>query len=551
VNYQSYLNQFHLLNALILTTIRRTNSSNNNAKIEKKSEVPNAWSNPIPNAWSQPLKSRPPPGLVKPESVPSVLPSENPILRERFLHLVLSMVGQRVTLTHSDGTIMEGVYHTATPYAIFPSDLKNRLVLKAVKVIESKHSKVQNGSTVVVPLESIVTLHCKALRLGTSNGKLDTLRTDTEISSQQNDKTRDLVAAGSVWTNGGNTTKVTRADALLSDNTRKPNSDLKGSIGAWDQFRANEELFNVKADFDENLYTTELDKSSIDRDKIREAERLAREIEKTSSSNIHVAEERNQVIQGDYDEEDRFSGVLTEKLQTRPNKEPLVSAPKKVMNYAAAVAKADNPKTTVVVEKNQDEKSIPSSNATITTTTTSNIKEPEKIPVEDIQPMETLTAHTAPEHEEKEVEQSTVIQDSEKQVAKEEEFVAPIQTVIFEKKVEAEVPPLREELPTTEEKENTESVDESEKKVSTKLNANAKSFTFNPAAKTFTPSFAVTAPMATSLHVPQQLIDPNTGTAISHIPGQPYYMHSMGHPGKIICLPTLLLAWFLSHLLFS
>ena len=129
---------------------------------------------------------------------------------------------------------------------------------------------------------------------------------------------------------------------------------LDGSIGDWDQFSANEKKFNVKASFDENLYTTKLDLSSIDAYQRAEAERIAKEIESTSSTNMHVAEERNQAIATDYDEEDRYSGVLTKDLKARAIvRSPAAAAPAvvksekavavevgKVMNYAAAAQAA-------------------------------------------------------------------------------------------------------------------------------------------------------------------------------------------------------------------
>lgn len=63
----------------------------------------------------------------------------------------------------------------------------------------------------------------------------------------------------------------------------------------WDQFAANEKKFGVKTDFHENLYTTVLDKSGADfKNKEEQAARLAKEIEKSSAANPHVAEERGQ-----------------------------------------------------------------------------------------------------------------------------------------------------------------------------------------------------------------------------------------------------------------
>lgn len=53
---------------------------------------------------------------------------------------------------------------------------------------------------------------------------------------------------------------------------------MSGSA-AWDQFAVNEKLFGVKTDFDENLYTTKLDRSAADfKERERQAQRIANEI---------------------------------------------------------------------------------------------------------------------------------------------------------------------------------------------------------------------------------------------------------------------------------
>jgi PAB1-binding protein PBP1 len=68
----------------------------------------------------------------------------------------------------------------------------------------------------------------------------------------------------------------------------------KSSTGTgWDQFEANERLFGVKTDYDENIYTTAIDKSHPDYNKrYADADRKAREIEGSVAQNSHVAEER-------------------------------------------------------------------------------------------------------------------------------------------------------------------------------------------------------------------------------------------------------------------
>lgn len=61
----------------------------------------------------------------------------------------------------------------------------------------------------------------------------------------------------------------------------------------WDQFEVNNRLFGVTTDYDENIYTTVIDKSHPDYlKKYAEADKKAREIESSIANNSHVAEER-------------------------------------------------------------------------------------------------------------------------------------------------------------------------------------------------------------------------------------------------------------------
>jgi len=95
---------------------------------------------------------------------------------------------------------------------------------------------------------------------------------------------------------------------------------LTGKIGKWDQFASNKQKFGVEASFDENVYTSRLNKEELCMKMIQHAEQLAKEIEGSSmlSGNIHMEEERGKVVEGDYDEEDLYSGVLgkTEQVLT-------------------------------------------------------------------------------------------------------------------------------------------------------------------------------------------------------------------------------------------
>lgn len=60
----------------------------------------------------------------------------------------------------------------------------------------------------------------------------------------------------------------------------------------WDQFEVNKTLFGVKSTFDEELYTTRLERGPQTRELEREAQRIAREIEGEQTHDLHLAEVR-------------------------------------------------------------------------------------------------------------------------------------------------------------------------------------------------------------------------------------------------------------------
>lgn len=76
---------------------------------------------------------------------------------------------------------------------------------------------------------------------------------------------------------------------------------------AWDQFEANETMFGVKTSFDENIYTTKLDRSRPDyKERERQAQIIADEIMGGTTNNPHLMEERGlKVDDSGLNEEDK------------------------------------------------------------------------------------------------------------------------------------------------------------------------------------------------------------------------------------------------------
>ena len=423
--------------------------------------------------------------------------------RERYLHLLLSMVGHTVVITKTNGTVLEGIFHTFCPFEQQREGVKNVYVIKGAKLIQratttttttgkeggSNNDNFQEGSTVLISSSHVRLVHLKSIRLdnNTSSSSSNTnndemFRTDAEISGQKGGTER-LVAAGNVWTSAGDTNsnasgalesgvagmnvggggarggmfKGGGGTAIASSNNTtwgKPSGGLQGSIGNWDQFSANEQRFNVKASFDENLYTTKLDYKSLDAKKLADAERIAKEIESTTSSNIHLMEERNQKISADYDEEDLYSGVLKKKEESNGDGSTNevgggTSEQVKTMNYAAAAGAAKKTAADAAAAA-----------AAVDTPTANEVES-----------------------------------------AKETKEVA--------------------EVDDKDERNETQENDDKEEETKPKLNPNAKAFTFNPTAKTFTPSFGG-APTAAAT------------PAVAAVPPNPMeYPHGGMHPAMM------------------
>ncbi|KAJ7931503.1 hypothetical protein B0H13DRAFT_1958504 [Mycena leptocephala] len=128
-----------------------------------------------------------------------------------------------------------------------------------------------------------------------------------------------------------------------------------GAKRPWDQFNVNEKLFGVKTSFDEDAYTTKLDRSAPDfKERERKAQRIANEIIGAGTNNPHIAEERNQnVDDSGANEEDKYGAVV------RGNNAYVPPGARKPGDIAPVgnAAKADIPKLAV---NGPDGTSVPS-----------------------------------------------------------------------------------------------------------------------------------------------------------------------------------------------
>ena len=160
----------------------------------------------------------------------------------------------------------------------------------------------------------------------------DSFRTDTDISrASQLGKERQLQAwgadagygSGGIEDGGGLEDGLGRSingngSGGKGNTGRKGGPASSSNGGAWDQFAANERAFGLRTDYDDEIYTTRLDRSTSDfKQREARAAQLEREILKGSSNssaslayNAHVAEERGEQVADSLDEEERYGAVI-------------------------------------------------------------------------------------------------------------------------------------------------------------------------------------------------------------------------------------------------
>lgn len=167
---------------------------------------------------------------------------------------------------------------------------------KKINDMTNGNSKYQQTSIPLQRKESSTNGSKVETRQSANVGKF---RTDTSISGGRHQGERTLQR----WVPD----TPDEFDGSLETSLNKPS-------GTWDQFAENNRLFGLTTDYNENIYTTAINKNHPQyKQRVAEADRKAREIERSTTNNLHVAEERilNNINGANslMDEEDKYSGV--------------------------------------------------------------------------------------------------------------------------------------------------------------------------------------------------------------------------------------------------
>ncbi|KIJ50986.1 hypothetical protein M422DRAFT_44208 [Sphaerobolus stellatus SS14] len=210
-----------------------------------------------------------------------------------------SLIGTSLVVSTRSGQRYQGTL-AAVPAA---ADADASIQLKDVRDLSNTTAPVKESVT--LPAGSLA--HWDGAHKAQTNGVLSNgageFRTDTDISqTSRGGRERELQA----W-------QPDPTAPLLPLGPRGDEATFgAASNGGWDQFAANERMFGVRTSFDEDLYTTKLDRSGPDfKERERKAQAIANEIMGQVSSNPHIAEERGlKIDDSGIDEEDKYAGVV-------------------------------------------------------------------------------------------------------------------------------------------------------------------------------------------------------------------------------------------------
>ncbi|KAF4551746.1 Ataxin 2 SM domain-containing protein [Elsinoe fawcettii] len=283
--------------------VRKQSTATEDATASSKPTAPKAWTTGTNPITQRPSGSTPINGVanghMKEQGRANTKADQSPDkhAHDRLLFLYANFVGLDTVVTLKNGEQFQGVFSGTTS-----QNNEARYHLKMVRRLNASSQQTNGASagagtltgegddhTMAFDVNDTADLAVQRVSFGnassrTTNGS--SFRTDVEISGNLDVREKVLQK----WEPGP------------EDNSLSLNQDESLGSGSWDQFAANEKLYNVRSDYDEDMYTTAIDKTNPRYRQIAErADRLAREMEREGES--------RKVVDSGLDEEDKYSGV--------------------------------------------------------------------------------------------------------------------------------------------------------------------------------------------------------------------------------------------------
>ncbi|XP_028763158.1 polyadenylate-binding protein-interacting protein 3 isoform X3 [Neltuma alba] len=232
---------------------------------------------------------------------------------DRVVYVTTCLIGQQVEVHVKNGSIYSGIFHATNAEKDFGIILKMARMTKDGS-LRGQKSGIESvckapSKTLIIPGKEFVQVIAKGVAV-TRDGLLSEahhemyqdITVDSVISQSRHvDLERELQP----WVPDEDDPQCPELENIFDETWKR----------GWDQFETNKTLFGVKSTFNEELYTTKLEKGPQTRELEKQALRIAREIEGEDTQDLHLAEERGLYLHKnfDIDEETRFSSVYRDK----------------------------------------------------------------------------------------------------------------------------------------------------------------------------------------------------------------------------------------------
>lgn len=228
--------------------------------------------------------------------------------RDRLVYLTTCLIGHQVEVQVNNGSTYSGIFHATNTGKDFG------IILKMAQLTRDGSSRGQGtgvelvnkapSKTLIIPATDLVQIIAQDVavsRDGLASESLNDMHQEIMVDSvisqpRHHEVGRELKR----WVPDEDVPQCPELENIFDGPWNR----------GWDQFETNEMLFGVKSTFDEDLYTTKLEKGPQMRDLEKQALRIAREIEGEETQDLHLAEERGLYPDDfDIDEETRYSSV--------------------------------------------------------------------------------------------------------------------------------------------------------------------------------------------------------------------------------------------------
>lgn len=236
-------------------------------------------------------------------------------LHDRLLFMTACLIGQPVEVQVKNGSIFSGIFHTTNAEKDYGVVLKMARLIKDGSIKGEKYDAVKDAAS-KAPIKTLIILANDLVQVIAKDVQI----TGDELANGQACQNRHDIVIDSFLTQAHRVELERALEPWTPDKDAADNLGLEDTFQNtwnrnWDQFETNKALFGVNSTYDEELYTTKLERGPQMKDLEKEASRIAREIEGQVTRNFHLAEERGTHVPNELDsldEESRFSSVLRE-----------------------------------------------------------------------------------------------------------------------------------------------------------------------------------------------------------------------------------------------